>query len=422
MKLQVDSRYLSPIATLYLFWVIAFLGGISFAYRDNLTVMNHPLESNIINRILAAGLLCATLMPWLFRNLSATKKSIISLLSCLAGLRLISSLWSYSPTWTLYRSLEFIIIVTLLAYSITVIKSSQQLHRWISLGWSWQACLVLSAVFGAIFFPTQALVSAPNAFLPWMLYGVYPRINSNGLAQMAAILVIVSLHRILGEKPTLMRTCMLILGCGTLFLTQTRHIFGITLFVLILLLIYYRRLTLLWIIGILLSAILLIFSDNLLPVAADYLRRGQSDYTLLTLSCRTYWWKTIWEHLTCPVFFIGDGAFAGSRHWAAMLGASIGEPTRITLDNLWLELIIDNGIFAVLITLLLIIKMLHILWIFTHSQDKEIKSIASECFFVLVLLLCRSFFVSSLLLHSNFPFLFIVATAEYLRRRQTSFI
>jgi O-antigen ligase len=98
----------------------------------------------------------------------------------------------------------------------------------------------------------------------------------------------------------------------------------------------------------------------------------------------------------------------------AMLSAS--DAARITLDNAWLEIVTDSGVVGLVIFGFVVLLVAYTLFSNARKPTGEYKHLAAECLAILVLLAFRSFFVSSITLHSEFAFLAIVGCAEYIRQ------
>jgi O-antigen ligase len=125
---------------------------------------------------------------------------------------------------------------------------------------------------------------------------------------------------------------------------------------------------------------------------------------------------TAYEYLTFQDMLCGYGAFAGGRILSPVIGATIGEASRMTIDNVWLELLVNNGFLGVFMFLAITLYVgVVLLKTIKHGQN-ETRFLAIECFVVWVVLFIRSFFVSSLMLHSNIPFFVVLGVVLYLRK------
>jgi hypothetical protein len=69
----------------------------------------------------------------------------------------VSTVWSVFPSWTLYKSLEYLVDITCLAAIVTLIRSAHGYKAF--LDWSWTLCglLVGSVWLGVLLWPSLAL-------------------------------------------------------------------------------------------------------------------------------------------------------------------------------------------------------------------------------------------------------------------------
>ena len=112
-------------------------------------------------------------------------------------------------------------------------------------------------------------------------------------------------------------------------------------------------------------------------------------------------------------FLFGLGSFAGGRYIAELNYASTSQGAPITtLDNAWLELWVDEGIIGIIFLSVLFIWIYKLL----RQSDRQLIKWSGYCLFTI--LLFRSFFVSNLLLHTNFFFLTLVLIGAVLEQQR----
>lgn len=393
-------------------WIIVFLGSVNIVLRDAASINETPLTYAVIHRpitaILVGTILLLPLIKWPRRLL----RGILGSLMLFSLWRLITSIWSEFPLWTIYRSIEYLIIVILASYTVASLKNLTDLTRWLNLIWWWIGILVVSAYLGIIFFPEDALKSVPDALLPVMLHGVLPRINPNGLAQMGGILALVGISRWYGKSKEKKWLFVILLGIATMILSQGRAAMAGFLIVYFFIILLHRRFSVVLLFTLLSFSILI---SGAWEFFWEFYQRGQSTELFLSLSTRYDWWKSIWNHIIIDNFLLGHGAFAGGRILSPI---ETGEFTRITVDNAWLELITDTGIIGALLFLFPIIRAFKILLTKSITNNSDVKAVSIESLAILSLILIRSFFVSSITLHNAFFLFASLGCAEFLRTQR----
>jgi O-antigen ligase len=105
-----------------------------------------------------------------------------------------------------------------------------------------------------------------------------------------------------------------------------------------------RRFGFLAICGSLVGVVALFYSQTIV----EFLRRGQSDQELMTLTGRTDFWKSSLDVVReSPL--TGYGAYAGGRSVVHGPVTSADGPT--TVHSLWIEVLVDTGIVGLLLIL-----------------------------------------------------------------------
>jgi hypothetical protein len=111
-------------------------------------------------------------------------------------------------------------------------------------------------------------------------------------------------------------------------------------------------------------------------------------------------------------FFFGLGSFVGGR----FIGQKNFESTNqgasaVTLDNSWLELWVDEGFIGIGF---LIFFFWRVVMLIRGCAPGMLRSL---CFVIATILLFRSFFVSSLMLHTNFFLFLLIVLCAVIERR-----
>lgn len=396
-------------------WLVFFFSTLNFTFRNASSIQNTPIELSVIHRPICAIILYLILVPWIIKYFGLLTKGLPGFLMLFCCVRVFSSMWSIYPLWTFYRSVAYSIAILLLIFTIYSITNVKQLYKLVNLCWGWIFIMIVSAYLGLLF-ASKALVPIENSnsFFPYFFTGVFPRINPNALAQSAVIVTTISLHRCLSHnKIKFPYIGLFLLGIITIILTQTRLVYFLFILSTALLFILHKKTRYL---SVFLALPLLLLNPRIIDAITNYLRRGQSGSALWSLSNRTYWWATVYKSLTFQDMLYGHGAFAGGRILSPIIGATIGEASRMTVDNTWLELLLNSGFLGVFMFLAVTLYVGIVLLKTAKHEQNEIRFLAIECFVVWVILFIRSFFVSSLMLHSNIPFFVVLGVVLYLRK------
>jgi len=161
-----------------LVWLIAFAAGIVIIARDSETVRESLVGLGQIHRIIAISLLAIITTTFFVRNPSVPFKSIFFFWTLFAIWQIITAIWSTFPSWTLYRSVEYLIMVLITEYCANSLKDSAQFYKWVNLIWCFIGFMVFSVWLGVIISPNLAL-GPSHGMIPFSINGVLPRINSN---------------------------------------------------------------------------------------------------------------------------------------------------------------------------------------------------------------------------------------------------
>ncbi len=395
-------------------WVIAFIGGLVFTVRDVRTQQMTPVQFSVLHRLTATVVIGLFLGTWAIKYKPNIAKGIVSALIVFSLWQLVSTVWSIEPLWTFYRSLEYLVIVALTAYTVVVLKHVNELRNWMNLVWTWVGILVASAWIGIVFVPKEALLPVPRAVLPIMLNGVVPRINANSLSHMGAVVAIVGLCRYF-EKHDRKWFIPTFYGIATMVLSQGRSGLAGFLVGLLVVLVLHRRMGV--ILGICVTIIILIVTDNFEALFVDFFRRGQSIQVMTGLTGRYYFWEYAWRNFISNNPILGYGAFAGGRFLA--MPEITGLSTASSTHNSWIELLVNVGFVGTAIFAAIIIYLYQGLFSFARRAALGAsRYIAIEVLAVLTVTCVRSFFTTALIDHSQYPFFAAIGALEYFRRHR----
>ncbi len=403
-------------------WALMFLSGLVFRDRGYEAAETEPLDSWALIRI---ALMCATAVLLLTHLAFARRQWLVHMFRGLTGvlaayclLSLISSAWSVYPSWTAYKSLEMGVDVAMVAAVVSSATGSGSYKRLFDWTWMLEGLLLASVWVGAVAKPSEALLPS-SGLLSFQLFGVMPNVHANTIGEIGAVLGVVAFTRILlrqSRSERVMYGFVLLWALTSMALAQARSgILGFVVGVFCILLFSGRRL---------LASLLSIGGFTVFSIQAlsqtvtAYMRRGETETELTTLSSRVEWWSYAWpKFLEHP--FSGYGGFAASRFF-------VMAEYRVDVAGIhseWVETAVGTGIGGVL----LVLGVLVATWRYIVASIRSLSphraeyALALEASGVLAVLTVRSIFSSSLVWHPPILFFTIVAFAEHLRlARQAS--
>jgi O-antigen ligase len=352
-------------------------------------------------------------LPWL-RSLS---RGLVGLLAVYALICIASAFWSVYPAWTLYRSVEYLVDLALLAAVLASVGSTQTYHTLLTWSWTLYGALMASVWLGVLIWPQDALSSSAGS-LGFQLNGVFPAVAANSVGELGAILGTVALARFLSTKQRSARawwSLLLVISIITMVLAQGRS--AIAGFVLgaILVLLFSKR--------VVLSIFLAMSVTAALSIKAvsgslwEFLRRGASEQELNTLSSRVDWWLFAFQKfLERPL--IGWGAYAAGR-FVVMAGLH-GNTLIASVHSEYVEILVGTGLLGIIPIIVVIIWTWRLLLGFYRCSrlSSVEREILVEVIGVMGVLTIRSFFTTELFWHPPLLFLAVLGYAELLRRQR----
>ena len=359
-----------------------------------------------------------------FRELAT---GVLALFSVFALWGLTSTLWSVSPAATLYKSVEYCAMLALFALVISLVCDSirrpdnQLLALKSFFNWNWfLVCLLLVSVYVGIFiWPEYALFEDKGTF-GFSIQGVLPGISTNGVGQLAAVLGIVALARVLhAPRYRALYGLLLVASLVTMVVAQSRSpMLAFTVAALIILLASRQFLSLAFF-GVPLIA--LAFASVYSETVNEFLRRGQSDGEIATLTGRTIYWESSLQALRENPL-TGYGANAGGRY---ILQSSLNEVGVSTVHSTWIEVLLDTGILgAILLIVALVVTTSYLIKLYPHVIVSSIgRMLWFESLGVLIVLGVRSIFSvtfvwSSTVLTFGLIVIFIAVTRRQVVRQR----
>ena len=266
--------------------------------------------------------------------------------------------------------------------------------------------LIASVMIGALIDPERALYSGENeysalrdAVLPFILRGWIISITSTSVGMISAILLFDRIIKILDEGAHFNDVVKLCVFSGCVITAQSRTaIIGLSI-ALVFLVICSRMSKKIKIFFVAFGiTILLIFSQDLF----SFLLRGQEGEVLASFSGRTVWWEYAWNFFKQSNGYIklfGNGFAAGEKIIAARSNAVM-----YTLDSEYFAILISNGLFGLFCYGLFWIKTFQKIRIKIKQDRRENKKfgLGIEVLGVSIIILCRTFTVTSLALHTYY--------------------
>lgn len=397
-------------------WILLFLSGLVFRVRETDDIAESPLDFFAIYRI---GLVSFVGFLLLYRLVIFRSNWLPSLFQGLTGLLLgyglvsvTSTMWSVYPMWTLYKSTEYLVDITLISAIIFSLRSEHDFQNFFNVTWALIGLRVLLIWLGIILWPDEA-IKRGIGLLGIQISGVYPASSSNGVGGLSAILATISFCRyFIREEKNQFYLIVFIIGIVTLILSQTRSALVAFLCAILVILFITRKIGVITLAGG--ACVGMIFLSSAGDIFLEFFRRGQTEGNFTSLSGRTVWWEIGWRLFTEQPL-IGYGGYAGARFKAL---TEAGRTITSSIHNTWLEVLLGVGIFGFSFFALCFIGIwICLLRILRKEQEQTVfYYLTIEAIGIMTLLSVRSIFASALVWHPSLPFLLVLGFAEFHRR------
>lgn len=414
---------ISSISWWQVLWVAVFVSGLVFRDRDIQAVESEPVDGWAVFRIAVMCITAGVLLLRLFLRrtswLQQMHRGLIAVLAAYGLLGVASCLWSVFPPWTLYKSLEFLVDVAVLAAIVATAQSVKTYKLLLDWTWALQGLLLGSVWLGVLIWPQDALTPSEGV-LSVSLAGVLPNVNPNTVGELGAILGVVALCRLLRGNKKSVAMCyggLLLVSLLTMCLAQARSgILGFAVGI-VLVLLFSGRVGL----SVFLAAVsmLVLSLAGVWDTILGYMRRGETESQLYTLSDRVDWWSMAWPKIVeHPI--AGYGAFAGARF--LVLAGNKVDAGGIHSD--WVEMLVGTGLAGFLLG---IGALVGTWWQFiTSMRDTFLtpaeRQLTIEVIGVLGVESIRSVFTTDLFWHPPLIFFAAVGVAEFLRARRRDMV
>lgn len=408
-------RVLRELQWWHSLWLLTFLSALVFRVRDADEIRTSPVDFWALYRISLMIIVGTALVAYVAARrmpVRAFRSGAILPLTVFGLIGIASTLWSVFPAWTLYKSIEFFVDIVLVAASVYAARTIRDISNLSNLTLGMFTASIGSLWLGALILPELGFRQGIG-LLGLQLEGFLPAISANYAGEMAAIVGVILITRLLSNRqwqaPLLL--CLTV-SFITLVFAQTRAAIGGFAIATALVLFLLNRARYFVLLGV--ACVGLALFSNLDQLLLDFLTRGQHPAVLRSLTGRTFWWSFGWDvYIANPV--LGLGAYAGGRF--AVL-AAFGATQTSHIHNAWLEALFGTGLIGIPFLLAAFViaghRLFQAAWKIRTTGNSSTTPI--EALGVLAALSVTSLFSSNLIWHPATPFLMVVACSAYFTR------
>src|SRR5437868_8454318 len=184
-------------------WALIFVSSLTFRISDVQSIAQNPIDAAAIFRLALEFLTFITLATRLALRKSEWVQSLftglVGFLAAYALMCLASTVWSAFPAWTLYKSLEYLLDVILLAAVVASISTVESYKDLFDLTWILYGLAVISVWVGVVLLSEFALKPIPGV-LHFEIKGAMPNIAADSVGEFGAILAAVAFARIILKR------------------------------------------------------------------------------------------------------------------------------------------------------------------------------------------------------------------------------
>jgi O-antigen ligase len=321
----------------------------------------------------------------------------------------ITSVWSVFGPWTLFKSVEYMMDVSVIAAFLCVVSDVEDYKTMLDWTYTIFAVELCWCVMQLGIWPNEALDDG-------RLRGVFPLTAFNAVGSYGAVIATVALCRLLAVTPKAFGrswyTALFMFGTLLTIMSQTRNAMAGLAAAIVVILLVSKRATGVVLIGMVVTGILF---TALGAVLTKFIHRGQSEDAFKTMSGRLVWWHYAWIFFKEKPF-TGVGAYAGGKF--AVLKA-LGINASSTHSD-YIELLVGSGVFGTLLFSIAVLWTLVLLFKYWRDQtlSGQERQISMECACVMLVLFIHSFFNVELTWHAPMFFLVCMGWAEFMRRKK----
>jgi len=416
-------------------WLLIFVSSLVFRIRDAADAQSLPIDGYAVLRLLPEAIVGLFLLVRFLGKGSSLQRSSLQGLAgalCAYGLvSLVSAFWSVQPTWTVYKSAEYLLDVMVLTAVLATVESTETYEKFFN--WTLILCGIelLWTWFGAVLWPEEALHST----YPERLVGVFPIQSANAIGASGAILAVVAFSRLLPLAGCKFKRSWNVLlfafGVASMVACKTRAALAGFLVGILLVLAFSRRARIVAfasaVLGLAVYTVSLAFNAAVQPdvlwdriaspggAILSFLERGQSQDQLESLTGRTEWWHFAWQQfMEHP--WTGLGAYAGGK-FGVLFKNGFGDTPQLHSD--YLETLVGTSFWGLIPLLIALFGTWWLLVRFVRSPALRPfeRQLTLEAIGVLGVITVRSFVNVELIWHAPQFFLVVLGYAELLRRR-----
>lgn len=394
--------------------LLLYVSAENFRVRGYQQAQAEPLDAWAALRLIPEAIVVGVLALRVRAGQTSLKRLFTGLPGTLALFALIgvaSTSWSVYPAWTLYKSTEYLLDVTVLVAILDALPTAEDYATVLEWTWTLYALETLTAWVGILLWPADAWDAEGR------LQGVCPMVGPNIIGTTGAALALLAISRLMriDEKRhgRAWYAAVLMFGIASMIAAQTRHAIGGFLFALPFVLILAKRK---WIAIALVATstpVLLLTSAG--NVVWRYLQRQQTPEVFASATGRVIWWKFAWQQLSQHPL-TGLGAFAGGK-FGVLAKLNLWDATYLHSD--WAEIAVGTSFWGIIVFLAAVLGTWWFLfkYIRTFSFSLFERQLAIEAIGILALLSVHSFFNNELSWHPALMFLAVLGYAEVLRRK-----
>jgi hypothetical protein len=433
--LRQGARYFSEFWATWTFGhgliFLLYISTFVFRVRDVNAAKGEPLDAWSLLRLgpeaIVAGFLIIRLISRRSDWMKSLFQGIIGALATYGLVCTLSSVWSVYHTWTLYKSIEFLLDLSVMAAILASVRNVKQLRSILNWIWALYAVELLWVWTCAALWPSLS-------FDEGRLSGFWPVAASNSIGASASVICIIALARFLNRQAQRAERAwyaLLFVFCFvSLLASQTRNAMAGLAFGAVLVLICEKRFR----IGLVAMAAVmarLIYvcisvtswpSLSQLPAVlfgprmAEFLARTQTESQIEGLSSRVDWWSFAWQQFMHHPF-TGLGAYAAGKF--AVLG-KLGVGTASQMHSDWMEVLAGTSLWGLIPFLVALVWCWVVLvrsWR-DRSLPADERLLLTEVIAVLGVITLRSFFNVELSWHAPLLYFGVIGYAEFLRRKR----
>jgi len=399
----------------HILWALYLISGLTFRLRSTQSAIENPLDKAAIFRVCLVTFVGASLLlAFAFQKnprLDRIFGGVLKWLYLYSLICIFSTLWSYFPLWTLYRSVEYFIGVFLVGMIVSNINDEKDFKCFLDWTIFLYGILILTVLFGVICYPNMA-INRGIGILGIQIKGVFPKIAANGVGDISALVGIVSFVRLISYNHNRsFYFIVFIVSVITLILSQSRSPLTGFLLGIILILFLSKKIKLI----VFLILIIVMFLGNFWDIFIKFFMRGQSKELFWSLSGRIPAWKVTFSvFMKNPI--LGYGAYAAGRFF---VGLKYGYMMS-SLHSDWVETLIGTGILGFSFLLICLIAVWWTILRASNLKNPLCNQLRLEVLGILTLLTFRSIFSVPFTWHSAIPWRLVIGFAQFLEYQKES--